>query len=111
LRGGQVEVTELDNQSDWTHHEIPHPLRLSLAIAVPPALTLAGVAPNSGASTMSQFGAKGAHANPSVEGRKEQHGDGKESAKSRRHGPAEQGREASLPFFISLDPEWYRIPE
>jgi hypothetical protein len=54
---------------------------LSLAIVVPPAFALAGVAPNSGASMMSQSGAKGAHAKPPVEDNKDQHEDGKESAK------------------------------
>lgn len=53
---------------------------LPLAIAVPPVLALAGVGPNSGASAMSQSGAKVAPANPPVEGKKEQHEDDKESA-------------------------------
>jgi hypothetical protein len=54
---------------------------LSLAIAVPPtSLALAGVAPNSGASAMSQSCAKVAPAKPPVEDNKERHEDGKESA-------------------------------
>jgi hypothetical protein len=39
------------------------------------------VAPNSGVSSMSQSGAKVAPAKPPVEDKKEQHEDGKESAK------------------------------
>jgi hypothetical protein len=54
---------------------------LSLAIAVPPTMALAGGAPNSGKSAMSQSGAKVAPARPPVEVKKEQHEDGKESAK------------------------------
>jgi hypothetical protein len=54
---------------------------LSLTIAVPPALVLASVAPNSGVSAMSQSGAKVAPAKPPVEDNKDQHEYGKESAK------------------------------
>lgn len=80
MRGGQIKLTELDNQSNWSHHETPHPLALSLAIAVPPTLALAGVAPNSGTSSMSQSGAEVAPARTAVEEKKEQHEDGKDSA-------------------------------
>lgn len=52
---------------------------LLLAIAVPSAL--AGVAPNSGASSMSQSGAKVAPAKTVVEEKKEHHEHGKESPK------------------------------
>jgi len=82
LRSEWVKLGELDNQSDWTHHWIPSLFVLSLAIAVPPAsLALAGVAPNSGASALSQSCAKVAPAKPPVEDNKERHEDGKESAK------------------------------
>lgn len=54
---------------------------LSHAIAVPPGLALAGVAPNSGASAMSQSCAKVAPAKPPVEDSNERHEDGKEPAK------------------------------
>ncbi len=53
---------------------------LSLVIAVAPTLTLAGVTPNSGASTMSQSGAKVAPAKTPVNDGKEQHEEIKESA-------------------------------
>ena len=52
-----------------------------LAVAVPSPLVLAGVAPNSGASAMSQSGAKVAPAKPPVEDNKDQREEGKESAK------------------------------
>ncbi|MGH8767797.1 MAG: hypothetical protein ACREVT_06380 [Burkholderiales bacterium] len=55
---------------------------LSHAIVVAPtSLALAGVAPNSGASTMSQSGTKVVPAKPPVEDSKERHEDGKESTK------------------------------
>jgi len=54
---------------------------LSLAIAVPPPLELAGVAPKSGASEMSQSGANVSPAKPPVEDMNGQHENGKESAK------------------------------
>ena len=54
---------------------------LSLALAVSPTLAPAGVAPNSGASSMSQSGAKVAPAKPPVEDNKDQREDGKESTK------------------------------
>jgi hypothetical protein len=52
----------------------------SLVIVVPPKLALAGVAPNSGASTTSQSGAKVEPAKTPVKDNKEQHEDSKESA-------------------------------
>jgi len=54
---------------------------MALAVAVTSAGALAGVAPNSGASAMSQSGAKIAPPKPPVEDSKEQREEGKESAK------------------------------
>lgn len=54
---------------------------LMLVITVPATLALAGVAPNSGASSMSHSGAKVAPAKPPAEENKESPQEGKESAK------------------------------
>ena len=54
---------------------------LSLTIAMPPALALAGAPPNPGAFAMSQSGAQVASAKRLVEDKKEQRENGKESAK------------------------------
>lgn len=56
-------------------------LAMALAVSLPSATVLAGVAPNSGASTMSQSGAKVAPPKPPVEDSKEQREESKESAK------------------------------
>ena len=54
---------------------------MALAVSVPYTAALAGVAPNSGASSMSQSGAKVAPPKPPVEDTKDQRDDAKESAK------------------------------
>jgi len=54
---------------------------LTLALAIAPALALAGVAANSGASAMSQSGAKVASPKSHVEDKKVRCEDGKASAK------------------------------
>jgi len=59
----------------------PTLLAMALAVAVTSAGALAGVAPNSGASAMSQSGAKIAPPKPPVQDSKDQREEGKESAK------------------------------
>jgi len=71
----------------------------ALTLAIAPALALAVVAANSGASAMSQSGAKVASPKSHVEDKKVRCEDGKASAKKRRHDPAEKGRAVFLPFF------------
>jgi hypothetical protein len=56
-------------------------LVMALAVSVPPVAGLAGVAPNTGASSMSQSGAKVVPAKRRVEDDKNQREEGKESTK------------------------------
>jgi len=77
----RINLAELDNQGNWTLLRSLALFAFPLAITMPSALTLAGVAPDSRASSTSQSGAKVGLAKPPAGDRNEPRENGKESAK------------------------------